>query len=384
MSTRNLRLITEDANKLKIELTSLNGNLEGVRREIERIENGKKDLGLRIEKRGNDRAEISERKKETEDSIKDKEEEIYRVSLKRDEKKREINTKEEYVRGQVESLKTIEEDVRIIEGELEHLRETVNSLSIKKAELSLQMDNLKRRGVEEYNTAEIPAAEGEINHEEINKRLEFLRSEIERFGDVNLTAIEEYNSVSERYNFLKTQQDDLVHSIKSLHQTIEKIDSATRGMFSETFTKVNENFKGIFRRLFGGGRAELVLVDEGNLLETGVDIIVQPPGKKLQNITLLSAGEKAMTAIALLFSIFMVKPSPFCLLDEVDAPLDESNIFRFRDMLREMCANTQFFVITHNQKTMSFADSLYGITMEEDGVSKVISVNLREREAKAA
>ncbi|MBI5749350.1 MAG: chromosome segregation protein SMC, partial [Nitrospinae bacterium] len=300
---------------------------------------------------------------------------------------KEINIREESLREKNESLKAIEEEVKLIEAELAGLRDTLNNLGMKKAELNLRIENLRRRAVEEYNIKEneIPdVAIEEVNLEEVNSRLEFLRSEIDRFGDVNLAAIEEYNSISERYNFLKTQQDDLILSIKSLHQTIEKIDSTTKHMFAETFTKVNENFKGIFRRLFGGGRAELILVDEGNMLETGVDIIVQPPGKRLQNITLLSAGEKAMTAISLLFSIFMVKPSPFCLLDEVDAPLDEANIFRFRDMIKEMCSNTQFLVITHNQKTMSFADSLYGITMEEDGVSKVISVNLKAKEALAA
>jgi chromosome segregation protein len=381
-----LDALIEDTNRLKIDLTALNGKLDSHKREIERIVRGKEDLNLRIEKREEERIGITDKKKEVENSIKRMEDEIYQVSLKRDEKKKEINTREEALREKNESLKIIEEEVKIIEAELSGLRDTLNNLGVKKAELNLRVENLKRRAVEEYNIKdnEIPeVAVEEVNLEEVNNRLEFLRSEIERFGDVNLAAIEEYNSVSERYTFLKTQQDDLVQSIKSLHQTIEKIDSTTRHMFAETFIKVNENFKGIFRRLFGGGRAELVLVDEGNMLETGVDIIVQPPGKRLQNITLLSQGEKAMTAISLLFSIFMVKPSPFCLLDEVDAPLDEANIFRFRDMLKEMCSNTQFLVITHNQKTMSFADSLYGITMEEDGVSKVISVNLT-KEALAA
>ena len=383
----NLDALIDDTNRLKVDLTALNGKLDNHKRECERIVKGREDLNLRIDKREEDRIEISDKKKEIENSIKRMEDEIYQVSLKRDEKKKEINVREESLREKNESLKAIEEEVKAIEAELEGLRDILNNLGMKKAELNLWVENLRRRAIEEYNIKEneIPeVAMEEVNLEEINTRLEFLRSEIDRFGDVNLAAIEEYNSISERYNFLKTQQDDLILSIKSLHQTIEKIDSTTKHMFAETFTKVNENFKGIFRRLFGGGRAELILVDEGNMLETGVDIIVQPPGKRLQNITLLSAGEKAMTAISLLFSIFMVKPSPFCLLDEVDAPLDEANIFRFRDMIKEMCSNTQFLVITHNQKTMSFADSLYGITMEEDGVSKVISVNLKVKEALAA
>jgi len=368
-------------------MTSLSVKMEGIGNEFSRIEKEKKDLNLRMDKREEERSERVERKKEIEGSIAAKEEEIYKLSLKRDEKKREITVKEESSREKNELLRTVEEEVKAVERELDNLRETVNGLSLKKTELNLKVNHIENRALEEHNVKkeEIPEVdETEINIDDINQRLEFLRNEIERFGDVNLTAIEEYKNVSERYNFLKTQQDDLIHSIKSLHQTIEKIDSTTKNMFLDTYKKVNENFKTIFRRLFGGGRAELILIDEGNLLETGVDIIAQPSGKKLQNISLLSAGEKAMTAIALLFAIFTVKPSPFCLLDEVDAPLDEANLFRFRDMLREMSANTQFIVITHNQKTMSFADTLYGITMEDDGISKIISVNLKERDAKAA
>lgn len=383
----NLDALIDDANRLKLNMTSLSVKMEGIGNEISRIEKEKKDLNLRMDKREEERSERVERKKEIEGSIAVKEEEIYKLSLKRDEKKKEITVKEESSREKNELLRTVEEEVKGAERELDNLRETVNGLSLKKTELNLKTNHIENRALEEHNVKKeeiLEVDETEINIDDINQRLEFLRSEIERFGDVNLTAIEEYKNVSERYNFLKTQQDDLIHSIKSLHQTIEKIDNTTKNMFLDTYKKVNENFKTIFRRLFGGGRAELILIDEGNLLETGVDIIAQPSGKMLQNISLLSAGEKAMTAIALLFAIFTVKPSPFCLLDEVDAPLDEANLFRFRDMLREMSANTQFIVITHNQKTMSFADTLYGITMEDDGISKIISVNLKERDAKAA
>ncbi|MBI4378267.1 MAG: chromosome segregation protein SMC [Nitrospinae bacterium] len=383
----NLDTFVDDTNKIKITLTSLNGKTEGIRMEMNRIEKGRMDIEKRIEKREEEGIKISNRKKELEGTIRDIEDRIFHISLKRDEKKKEIIIKDEYLRERNEFLKGIEEEISVIEAELSLMRETLNTLGLKRSELNLQVNHLKKRAEEEYNVieSEIPGVDrGEINLEDIHKRLEFLRGEIERFGDVNLTAIEEYKTISERYTFLKSQQDDLIQSIKSLHQAIERIDSTTRQMFTDTFKKVNEHFKSIFRRLFGGGRADLILIDESNIIETGVDIIVQPPGKKLQNISLLSAGEKSMTAIALLFSVFMVKPSPFCLLDEIDAPLDESNIFRFRDMLKEMSAKTQFMIITHNQKTMSFADILYGVTMEDDGVSKVISVNLKGKEAKAA
>jgi len=209
-----------------------------------------------------------------------------------------------------------------------------------------------------------------------SERLAELKDKVAKIGEVNLAALSDYQTANERYLFLQKQEDDLAQSILGLHQTIEKMDETTKQLFSETFEQVNERFKTNFERLFSGGRAELILVDPTDPLESGIDIKASPPGKTMQNIQLLSGGEKAMTAISLLFAILQVRPSPFCLLDEVDAPLDEANVTRFQDMLREMSEKTQFIMITHNQKTMSFADTLYGVTMEERGVSKVVSVHL--------
>jgi chromosome segregation protein len=199
---------------------------------------------------------------------------------------------------------------------------------------------------------------------------------IDEMGEVNLMAIEEYRQLEERYNFLCAQRDDLEESLKALQQAIQRINRTTRKRFLETFQLVNTKFRELFPRLFCGGSAELRLTDENDLLETGIDIIVQPPGKKLQNVTLLSGGEKALTAVALIFSIFLIKPSPFCLLDEVDAPLDDANIGRFNEIVREMSSASQFIVITHNKTTMGVADTLYGVTIEEPGVSKLVSVRL--------
>ena len=182
--------------------------------------------------------------------------------------------------------------------------------------------------------------------------------------------------MEERFNFLTSQKEDLEESLRSLQQAIQRINRTTRQRFLETYNLVNAKFQEVFPRLFCGGQAELRLTNEDDLLETGIDIIVQPPGKKLQNVTLLSGGEKALTAVALIFSIFLIKPTPFCLLDEVDAPLDDANIGRFNDMVREMSAISQFIIITHNKATMQVADTLYGITMEEPGASKVVSVRL--------
>ena len=201
-----------------------------------------------------------------------------------------------------------------------------------------------------------------------------LRSRIDRLGPVNMMAIEQFDELESRHGFLTTQRKDLIDSIAQTTQAIKRIDETTRARFSEAFVAINRNFQETFSTLFGGGRAGLTLLDETDPLESGIEIIAQPPGKRLQSVQLLSGGEKALTAIALMFGLFKYKPSPFCLLDEIDAPLDDANIGRFVEMLRSMLAHTQFILITHNRKTMEIADRLYGVTMEEPGVSKLISV----------
>jgi chromosome segregation protein len=203
-----------------------------------------------------------------------------------------------------------------------------------------------------------------------------LRAKIEKMGPVNMMAIDQFDDLESRHTFLTAQRKDLVDSIAATGDAIKKIEKTTRERFREAFTAINTNFEGTFTTLFGGGRAGLVLLDEHNQLESGIDIIAQPPGKRLQNVQLLSGGEKALTAMALMFAIFKYRPSPFCLLDEIDAPLDDANIGRFVEMLQGMQDHTQFILITHNRKTMEIADRLYGVTMEEPGVSKLISVQL--------
>lgn len=203
-----------------------------------------------------------------------------------------------------------------------------------------------------------------------------LREKIDRLGPVNMMAIDQFDSLEARFEFLTTQRQDLLDSIQATGDAIKRIDVTTRERFKEAFEAVNSYFQDIFATLFGGGRAGLVLIDETDVLESGIDIIAQPPGKRLQSIQLLSGGEKALTAMALMFAIFKFKPSPFCLLDEIDAPLDDANIGRFVEMLRGMQEYTQFVLVTHNRKTMEIADRLYGVTMEEPGVSKLISVDL--------
>jgi chromosome segregation protein len=210
-------------------------------------------------------------------------------------------------------------------------------------------------------------------------RIDELSSIVERMGEINLTAIEEYEERNKRYEYLVAQKDDLEKALSQLDQAIRQMNRQSRKLFRETFDEVNVRFQQMFPRMFGGGRAELRLTDSENLLETGIDIIAMPPGKKLTSIELMSGGEKALTAVALIFAIFQYKPSPFCLLDEVDAPLDEANIGRYCEMIRAMTGRSQFILISHSKTTMESADVLYGVTMETPGVSKLVSVELRDR-----
>jgi chromosome segregation protein len=210
------------------------------------------------------------------------------------------------------------------------------------------------------------------------KKVNELKREIRDLGIVNIAAIEEYERISTRYEFLINQKNDLFKAENILLEIIKEMDIVMKDSFSDTFKLIQYEFKNVFKELFGGGDAELKLTDPNNILETGIEIIALPPGKTLQHISLLSGGEKALTAIALLFSILKIKPVPFCLLDEVEAPLDEVNVESFGMFLKRFKESTQFIVITHKKKTMEYANVLYGITMQESGVSKLVSVRLDE------
>lgn len=213
---------------------------------------------------------------------------------------------------------------------------------------------------------------------EIRKRIEELKSSIKGLGNINVNAIEDYKEISERYEFMKTQHDDLVQAEGTLLKIIEELDTGMRRQFEEKFKAIRSEFDKVFKELFGGGHGTLELMEDEDILEAGIQIISQPPGKKLQNMMQLSGGEKALTAIALLFAIQNLKPSPFCLLDEIEAALDDSNVDRFAGYLHKLTKNTQFIVITHRRGTMVASDRLYGITMQEKGVSTLVSVNLIE------
>lgn len=212
--------------------------------------------------------------------------------------------------------------------------------------------------------------------EEIASRVNEVRGEIDGLGPVHIGAIDEYAEANARLEFLSSQEKDLNDAKRQLTETIARIDETTKDLFTKAFTEIRANFEQVYRRLFGGGRADLLLTEENGVLESGIDIVAQPPGKKPQHISLLSGGEKALTAVALLFAIFMRKPSPFCILDEIDAPLDDKNVERFKELVREFAQTTQFIVITHNKVTMELANTIYGVTMQEPGVSRVVSLKL--------
>jgi chromosome segregation protein len=247
-----------------------------------------------------------------------------------------------------------------LQSDAEHLGHIcINDLGVQRAELMADT-TLPRVSGDELASEEQACQE--------------MRARLDAMGPVNMMALEEYKETAERQAFLDTQRKDLIQSIENTQSTIKEIEVFSRQKFEEAFTKINENFQVTFKKLFGGGNAFMRLTDEENSAESGIDVVASPPGKKLQNVLLLSGGEKAMTALALLVGIFQYQPSPFCILDEVDAPLDEANIGRFTELVREMSVQTQFVLITHSKKTMSIAPVLYGVTMQEPGVSKLVSV----------
>jgi len=233
----------------------------------------------------------------------------------------------------------------------------------------------------EAGQAPVTAAEAfDLDWDRVEAMVRELDQRLDAMGPVNIDAIQEYDELEERYTFLEKQNTDLTNSKNELTEVIHKINATTKTLFADTFEKIRVNFAEMFVELFGGGKANLLLVDESDPLESGIDIIARPPGKQLQSISLLSGGERTMTAVALLFSIYMVKPSPFCVLDEMDAPLDESNINRFIKILDRFVDQSQFVVISHNKRTIARADALYGVTMEEQGVSKLVGVRFTKRE----
>ena len=293
------------------------------------------------------------------------------------ELKKHRKNKEDHLVKETEYKKLLKQ----VESILLELQDSMHKLDVKRTRLEMQQQSYYTKLWEEY---ELTYNEALNLKEEIpdtsnaSKEIKVLKDKIKGLGTVNLDSIDEYEKIRERYDFLKDQQEDLNQAQKSLVKVISDMEITMQKQFLDQFKIIKENFNNVFSKLFGGGKADLILEDEENVLECGIDIIAQPPGKKLQTLSLLSGGERALTAISLLFAILLVKPSPFCILDEIEAALDDANVYRYAQFLEELSSDTQFIVVTHRKGTMESADALYGVTMEDSGVSSLVSVKLSD------
>ena len=278
-------------------------------------------------------------------------------------------------------LSEVEQELKDINKIIQDITDNKHRVDIQCSRYEVELENIQNNIWEEYEVTWKTASDyrdEKLTLSTINKQIQLLKSEIDKMGDINVSAIEEFKRVNERYQFMIEQKNDLITAGKNLRNVISEITTTMEKQFREEFAVINEYFGESFRKLFGGGQAKLVLEDPNDVLNCGIEIIAQPPGKKLQNLLLLSGGERAITAIAILFAILRHKPTPFCVLDEIDAALDDSNVYQFGKYIREFSNETQFVIITHRKGTMEVSDVLYGIAMEEKGVSKLISVKFDE------
>ncbi len=326
--------------------------------------------------------DLSDKKRNTDQEKHDLEAQVGLYFQEREQLQVSLQDQEQILTSIGEKLESCEAQLRNLRHQRNVFSDQKQEIELKLTELRLKRDHLRNSLLSDYGVdlealTQEPETEN-TDRETQNERVLELKNRLSQIGPVNLMAIQEYKELEERHQFLSQQESDLTQAMDTLRQAILKINRTTSRLFHETFTKVNEKFGEVFSSFFEGGKAELVLVDLENSTDPGVEIHAQPPGKRLRNLTLLSGGERALTAIALLFSTFLIHPSPFCVLDEIDAPLDEENIRRFTKVLLQMINHSQFIVVTHNKRTMEMAHALYGITMEEPGISRLISVKLRE------
>ncbi|HUJ27494.1 MAG TPA: chromosome segregation protein SMC, partial [Myxococcales bacterium] len=384
--------VQAEVTKAKVSAAAVAERREGLARSLQRLEEQRAEVEQRREKllveiaAGKERDAALQAKAETaQRELQELLQESSRVREELGRARGQYEQAQERLRGGDEEVKKARDEARGI-GERRS-----------KAELAIQGTRLEVQHVEaavrERNLMELADVAqqkrdeaGQLDAAQAEEQMRSLREKIDALGEVSLTAIDEAREVGQRYEFLTRQKTDLEESIAKLRSAIGRIDKASKERFKETFTQVNERFQQVYPRLFRGGFAELQLIEDpaNPSAEPGVEIVAQPPGKKLVSVNLLSGGEKALTAVSVIFAIFLIKPTPFCLLDEVDAPLDEANVGRYNEMVREMSRSSQFIVITHNKRTMEVADSLYGVTMEEPGISKTVSVKLSTQGATAA
>ena len=369
-----------DITNLKISVSSFDESEESINEMIDRINLDIENTKTVINNKTEQREKITKENEDLEKAIKDIESEIEKLKddtqnsgTKIDELKKERTSKNE-------KLNDTEESVLDQMKKIEDLKNQVIKCDIKKSKYETEKEQIISKMWEEYELtpSEAESFEHPKNVQEVQKRVNSLRNEIKELGSINIDSIEEYKKLKERYDFMSEQRLDLENTMTKLKKVIADLTDVMKTQFAEKFQVINNNFGEVFAELFGGGKAELKLTDAENVLESGIEIEVQPPGKKLQNMSLLSGGERAFTAIALLFAILKINPAPFCVLDEIEAALDDVNVYRFADYLRKFSENTQFLVITHRKGTMEASDTVYGITMEENGISKLLSMNLKK------
>jgi chromosome segregation protein len=365
---------------LRLLIASTREKIEAIRNERESSARAFEDLKQKkadlLSEHGAVRLRVTQREAE----VGEEEMRLRKCVAEADKVRGDISSRKGDIERENGDLILVEQGLRTLRHEIAAVTSRISELDVARAEHKMRMENIAGNVRTNYGK-EIGDLEVEEVTQEEEERLVELGRKIQEMGAVNLGTLEEYEELRGRYEFMTKQQEDLTKAIAELEEAISKINSTTRKKLRDAFEALNAKFGEIFTNLFGGGRAELVLTDEQNILESGIEIVAQPPGKKLQNLHLLSGGEKALTALSIQFASFLIKPTPLCILDEADAPLDETNTERYSRMLAEISASTQFIVITHNRTTMGAAQHLYGITMEEAGVSKVISMQLEEVQA---
>jgi len=370
----------EEVHKKNLSLVRLRGEARNLDYDIERSKNLMEEIEATVEQRF---TEISDSEKEIEElEIRRQETSalLEKDFVEKEKKDRLLEQREASYQELQQKLQVKEREVREVRRGREKIAEKLHTLDLKISELSHDMKSLKQRIWETYDAElEKIKADPDIVIEEAEEQVLDLKRKMKNLGAVNLMALSEYDEQKERLDFLLQQREDLLSAEQTLHETITKINKTARTRFTEVFSQVRENFKSTFTRFFQGGEADLRLPEGEDPLEAQIEIMARPAGKHSRDLTLLSGGERALTAISLLFALYLVKPSPFCILDEIDAPLDDANVERFTRVLKEFAEKTQFVIVTHNRMTMKAAQALYGVTMEEKGVSKIVSVRFEDK-----
>ena len=377
--TAEKEMVQDDLNRQEIELQVIREKRSGLFNYKRQIEQRIQTIGPYLAEKERESAESMERLQRLDRELEENEARLRGLEHERREAEDALARITERVRAQTSLLDQKEIAAKGRRAELEETRHAQDALQVRLVEIGLKKQNVQTRVWEKHRIDLTDGQELDLAEEgdgEIKQKLDKLYESLERIGEVNPTAIEEFENLQQRHQFYQHQYDDLRNSLESLRRLIQRISRITKTRFLEAFEQINERFQQIFPQLFKGGKAFLQLDSAEDPLEAGIDMVAQPPGKKLQNINLLSGGEKSLAALALVIAIFQYKPSPFCVLDEVDAALDDVNVFRFTDILREISKLSQFIVITHNKQTMGIADQLYGITMETPGTSQVVSVKV--------